>query len=157
MAIFTVHLPPESDRMKRLLGAAILKDSFSWGAFAYGPFWLMARRLWISALVVLLVLAGLWALVPLIDLPPLAALAATSLVGLFLGLEGQSLRRWRFARRGWSEEGVVAARSRDEAERRFFERLAAPPQRPARPPQATVSVTAPPGVIGLFPEPRTGG
>jgi Protein of unknown function (DUF2628) len=154
MAIYTIHLPPLEDRDERLQRLETIRDGFQRGAFVFGAFWLVWRRLWISAALLLLLIAALWGASTQYGLPLLLPLGGTFLLLLLLGLEGSSLRRWRLKRRGWQEAAVIAAGSPDEAARRFLEAaLAAPAAAAAATPAPSPPRVTPADVIGLFPEP----
>ena len=50
MNTYTAHLAPGR-------APVLLRDGFSWGAFFFGPFWLLAHRAWIPGAVALLLFA----------------------------------------------------------------------------------------------------
>jgi len=95
---------------------ALVPEGFAWLGFLFGPVWLAWHRLWLPALLVLAVGLALGALLP-------AGLAVPAELGLqfLVGAHGQDLRRWRLARRGYAEAGVVAARDRDAATARLID------------------------------------
>ena len=107
MRLYIIMNPPAGDDATALPMA--VKEGFSWPAFFFGPFWLLWHRLWPEAAGV-----GIAALATL-ALPPAAGLAASFLLALLLGLEGNALRRWALRRRGWREADIIAAASADEA------------------------------------------
>ncbi len=83
------------------------------------------------------------------------------LLHLLLGLEGNSLLRWRLARRRYRLVGVVSATALEPAERQFFARITQP-QTNASPLPNDIPPPPPPpvpvqhaDVIGVFPEPET--
>jgi Protein of unknown function (DUF2628) len=157
MAIYTVHLPPLEDASERILKAKLVPDGFSRWAMAFGGFWLVSKRLWISAFLFTGLVFSIWAVSYSAGLPLRVPAFLSLLLFLLLALEGSSLQRWRLKRRGWSEVGVISAPTQEEAERRFFE--ANPPALPASaPPSSKNAVPAQPqpsdrSVLGLFPEP----
>jgi hypothetical protein len=164
MAIYTVHLPPLADAGQRLAGAQFVKDGFVYAAFAGGPFWLAGKRLWLSALIAFLLIIAFWAVGFSLGLSLGVPIGLVLLLSIGIGLEGSSLRRWRFRRRGWSEAAIVSARTLEEAERRFFETALAEPTNAssgqAAPSPPTQSLAPQDGgggrggsVLGLFPEP----
>jgi hypothetical protein len=87
------------------------------------------------------------------------------LIALLVGIEGATLRRFKLARRGWKNIGVVSGDNLEDAERRFFdawlrrtsgarpEPSASPPGPPPAPPSPTPRTSPAPDIIGLFPEP----
>ena len=69
MRVWTVHLPPAAteegaaDR-RRPPEPVLVREAFSWGAFLFGPLWLLAHRLWLAALLWFVAAAALLMLVP---------------------------------------------------------------------------------------------
>lgn len=100
-------------------GTVFVRDGFSVVAFIVPLLWLLWHRLWIEALVLLAIAAGVAAASTFGGLAG-AEPFVSALVSLFVGLEGPDLRLRALARRGWREAGVVEAASRDEAEYRWF-------------------------------------
>jgi hypothetical protein len=115
MRVYSVHRPPvggtHTPPAAREAGPLLIREGFSWGAFFFGPLWLLAQRLWLAALawLVLVVLASL--------LSPWAGLGLQFL----LAAEARNLRRWTLARRGWREVGVVAAPDQAWATQRLLD------------------------------------
>jgi len=82
------------------------------------------------------------------------------LLGLLVGLEAGTLRRFALNRRGWKNLGVVSGDDLEDAERRFFDAWlrrtnssglhAVPASSPTAPRQRRPQG---PDIIGLFPEP----
>jgi predicted outer membrane lipoprotein len=108
--IFTAHTRADSPPV-------LVREGFSWGAFIFGPFWLLARRAWI---------AGVLALCASVAIAALAAEPVRSLLSLtlawVLGLTGQDLRRAALQRRGYLLAHVVAAADGDAALARLLAR-----------------------------------
>ncbi|MFT8245578.1 DUF2628 domain-containing protein [Roseomonas sp. BN140053] len=88
----------------------LVREGFAWWAFLLGPLWLLFKGLWLPLLAFLLLSAAIAFALPPALLPP-AGLA----LGLLLGFHGRDLERWRLARRGLPERGVVLARNEEEA------------------------------------------
>jgi hypothetical protein len=135
-----------------------LRERFSWGAFMFGPLWMIWRRLWLVLLIYVIVMALIAYGLSRFGISSQASFAVYFLVALLVGMEAATLRRWTLLRRGWRERGVVVADDLEMAERRFFdswtaEKSVPPPPPPPPPPYAPVSSA---GVIGLFPEPGAG-
>ncbi len=111
MRDWTVHVPPALDREGRPSRRApvLVREGFSWGAFLFGPFWLLARRLWLAALLWLVAAAAVALLAP--------ASAAVALPALqfLLGCHARDLRRRALARRGYAQAHVVAERDEERA------------------------------------------
>jgi hypothetical protein len=123
MQTYTVHEPPNppADRIDRADRLVFVKDGFSWAAALFGPFWLLVHRMW-WPLLGWVALAGSFQL-----LKQATALdqrwigLAGFALNLLVGLEGESLRRWTLARRGWRTLGAVTGKTLPECERRFFD------------------------------------
>jgi hypothetical protein len=157
MPTYTVHAPPLRN------GAAadpqrfvFVRDGFHFWAFLLSPLWLLYRRLWLVLLGYLLLSAAMEAAFYFLDLPEGTRIVIGLLVGLLIGLEAATLRRWTYGRRRWTVIGVVAGDDAEAAEQRFFAKWAerAPEQQRAAP----VVMSTPPhrsgnDIIGLFPEP----
>ncbi|MDB5384267.1 MAG: hypothetical protein JWO26_3899 [Rhodospirillales bacterium] len=107
MSLHAYTLHTGTDRAPPLL---LLREGFSWSAFALAPLWLLRHGLWIATLAYVVLAAAAIALVP--GLP--AFLVVTSL-NLLAGYEGRDLRRLRLARQGRPERAVVLAPDEDTA------------------------------------------
>jgi hypothetical protein len=165
MSVYTVHEPPlragaAAPDVERF---AFVRDGFSWWAFLFAPLWMLRHRMW-------LVLIGYVVIVGLIEIPVRLSGApafAASLIGILLGLlvgfEAGTLRRFTLNRRGWKNLGVVSGDDLEDAERRFFDAWlqqknspSGALHRPTPPPPPGAPIRRGPtgsGVIGLFPEP----
>ena len=173
MSVYTVHEPPS------LAGAAVtdverfafVRDGFSWWAFLFAPLWMLRHRMWPVLIGYVVIVGAIEIPVKLSGAPFLAANLIGILLGLLVGFEASTLRRFTLNRRGWKSLGVVSGDDLEDAERRFFEAwlLGSPRQgggqsaantaMAAVPPPAAAAIRgAPQGndVIGLFPEPGAG-
>lgn len=153
MQTFTVHLPDATRRDAATLEKAdFVPDGFSWAAFAFGEFWLVYRRLWIALALYLVVLAIVTGLGVALSLGSGPSLALAFLMHLFLGLEGNQIRRLALERAGRPAVEIVAARTLPEAEAKFFAEAAR--LRPAATGGGSLPPAArPTAVLGVFPEP----
>lgn len=121
--VFTVHEPPDApaDRIDRAEKLVFLKDGFTWSAFLFGPFWLIAKGEWIGLAFYVAAMAVLSALVNAGGDNAAWTMLASLALNIFLGFEASSLRRWSLDRKGFVEIGTVSGRNGAECERRFFE------------------------------------
>ena len=103
MKLYSAHLKADAEPL-------LVRESFSWGALLFGPFWLAAHRAWIAAAISLAAYILIAALLP----QPLR-LVLTVTLAVLLGLTGHDLRRWTAERRGYLLVHVVAARGAEEA------------------------------------------
>lgn len=151
MAVFTIHLRGDADDPAALERAVFVREGFAWGAFVFGPFWLIRHRAWRGLLVWFAVQAVLIALVAFAPLPRAAAYGLQALIALFMGFEGGQIRRGALTREGYRAAGVAAAEARADAERRFFAAHAAeiPAATAANAREAPRGAT--PAMVGMFP------
>lgn len=126
MATWTVHAP-EGD-----LGAAIAADrlvfareGFAWWALWLPFLWAPFHRLWLVSLGWLGVAASIQAIDVLVS--EVAGTVLSLAFALWFAAEAQDLRRWTLERRGWRLIGLASGADLDEAEARFFAKLAAGP------------------------------
>lgn len=103
MNAWTAHLKPGR-------APVLVKEAFSWGAFLFGPLWLLASGAWIPAALAIPLLA-----VELVLLPPFARVIVTFALMLLIGLLGRDLVRWSVERRGYVLCHVLAARDDETA------------------------------------------
>lgn len=161
MARYTVHVKGEGpDALAR---AVFVRDGFSFPAFAFGPFWLLAKGAWISALLAIALLIGIGILLGVLGIAPVFPLIST-LVSFLMALESGAILAWELGVKGHRFAGVISGDDRDVMERRFFEQalgegaapfpVASHFQGETTPPRAASGIP----VIGLFPSPsRPGG
>lgn len=99
--------------------AVFIRDRFAPFAFLLPVIWLAWHRLWIEtalALAAAVVLAAMATFPALDNIVPFLS----TLVSIFVGLEGNQLRIAALERRGWHQAGLIEAENLEEAELRFF-------------------------------------
>ena len=154
MRTFKVFLPDGAEPALAAERARFVRDGFSWPALLFGPFWLLARGLWLALII--------WILgAVLVSLAIRNGYLAGGAGGwlyflsvLFLGVEGRKLVAGAVERRGLVFADVIVAPNRSTAEEIFFNRWpfdAGPPPSSPPSPRANIAV-APTHVIGMFPE-----
>ena len=123
MATWTVHAP-EGD-----LGDAIAADrlvfareGFSWWALAVPFVWAPAHRLWLVFLGWLAITVSIEAVDHFVD-GTLALILSLAFV-VWFAAAANDLRRWTLERRGWRLVGLANGADLDEAEARFFAKVA---------------------------------
>ncbi len=152
MKLYSVHLK-EGD----LESAELVREGFYVFAFALPLFWMLYHRLWLPALVaVMLIAIGILQTAGSSEI----VLGAISLgIQLVVALNAADLRRWGLGLRGYDEAATVTGRNVQDAERRFFDEYGAlpgreemddPASRPA--PWGKPARTDP---LGVFPTPTT--
>jgi hypothetical protein len=162
MTTFTVHEPPprRNEEAASLDRFAFVRDGFYFWAFLLGPLWMFWHRMWLVLVLYLVATVALQAALWALGVSAVVKFVVGLLIALLVGFEAGSLRR--FTLRRWIERGIVVGPTREDAERRFFDRWDGPPMEaaPMQPPAPTSpSPSAPvpssgPDVIGLFPEPQ---
>ena len=165
MSVYTVHEPPlragaDAPDVERF---AFVRDGFSWWAFLFAPLWMLRHRMWLVLIGYVVVAAVIEIPVRLSGAPDFAASLIGILLGLLVGFEAGTLRRFTLNRGGWKNLGVVSGDDLEDAERRFFDawlrRTNSPSNGPYAPmpgPAAAASIRRGPlasDVLGLFPEP----
>jgi hypothetical protein len=156
MTVYNVLAPPirDGEAAADPLGYGLVKEGFCWPALIIPGLWLLFRRMW---LVFLLYLAVVVAVIAIGNLSGIVL----PLAHLFLGLEGNNLRRWTLERRGYALAGIAEGRNRDEADIRFFADwpdvvpTAATTGNDVKPAPAAPSPENG-GIVGLFPAPGGG-
>src|SRR5580658_7568603 len=123
MSVYTVHEPPlragaSASDVERF---AFVRDGFSWWVFLFAPLWMLRHRMWLVLIGYVVVAAAIEIPVRLSGAPAIAASLIGILLGLLVGLEASTLRRFTLNRRGWKTLGVVSGDDLEDAERRFFD------------------------------------
>jgi hypothetical protein len=123
MISFTVHERPDppADRIDRAAGVIFVRDGFSWSAALFTPLWMLAHRLWWPLLAYVVAAGVLELLRQVVTIDTGWLTLATLALGLLIGFEAATLRRWSLARRGWTTLGSVSGRNAQDCERRFFD------------------------------------
>ena len=116
MAIYSVHSRPGAPAEDSIF----VKEGFAWAAFFFTLLWALWHRMWIVAAVAFSATAAIVAAVSWLAQGDLPVNLASLAVSFILGFEGNDLRRWSLARRGYREIAMAAGRDLDEAELRFF-------------------------------------
>jgi hypothetical protein len=152
MTIYAVHCPA-GDGEAAFERMSVLKLGFSWGAFVFGPLWLLAHRLWRPLGVFILAAALVGFAEAQGALGGGAATALYLLSALYFGFEGRALEGAALARRGRPLADIVCATDISGAEAGFLSRaLALQPLRGAPPAHMPPPPSTTPQVLGLFPE-----
>ena len=102
MNIYTAHLRHDSLPV-------LVREGWSWGAAVFGPLWLLVKRAWIPAIVLLAATLAAAAAAP--RLSGVMAIGFAVLAGFL----GQDAVRWSLARRGYTMLEIIAARDEDSA------------------------------------------
>lgn len=121
MLTFTAHRKAEVlSHDEAADGVIFVKDGFSWPAFLVPFVWLIWHRLWRALGGYILAVAGLAGVGYLAGLPEGLGTSLGLLLNLYMGLEGNNLRRKALARRGYQEVADIVAGDGEEAAWRFL-------------------------------------
>jgi len=158
MPVFTVHMPFVGAGQKGAADQSVfVRDGFHFWAFVFGPLWMLWHRLWLAAIVYLVVIVGLEFALSHLHVDRGTRWLVMAIIAFLVGFEATSLWRWARSRGRWREVGVVVASNRENAERRFFDHWTGETAERAEPAafRGTATTTpAPHGdIIGLFPRP----
>lgn len=155
---FTVHVPPPKAGRDEAVATEFVAEVFSWVAFLLPWLWFLWHRMWLATVGYVVLMAAILSAALLAGLSSTEYLAVALAFNLLVGLEATNIRRRKLRWLGYEEAGVVVARNREEAERRWFtEQAAATPSLPAAPDRSVAAATsaapaAATGIIGLFPD-----
>jgi hypothetical protein len=119
MRVYTVHLRPSAE----LPGsdAVLVKEGFCWPAFFVGILWALWHRMWLTAILFVLVLFAIDVATQLLALDPPTSGVLSLAAALLIGCGANDLRRRSLSRRGYHDAGIVAATTEDAAARRWFD------------------------------------
>lgn len=116
MKIFTVHIKPGDSGA----GAVFVPEGFSIWAFLFQPFWALYHRLWLVAVLMVLVALGLEVLAVRMQLSETQAWLLQFLLAVLIGAEARDFWRWTLTRRGYETRAALAGDDEEEAEIRYF-------------------------------------
>ncbi len=163
MSVYTVHQPPlrKGETAPDPERFVFVRDGFYFWAFVLTPIWILRYRLWLVLLLYVLLSVTIGYGLSRLGAPGVVKFLVTALLGLLIGFEAATLRRWTYQRRKWKTLGIVVGDDHESAERRFFsawveaQEAERPAPVPERLPTVPVRRGPPTGsdVIGLFPEP----
>jgi hypothetical protein len=119
MRVYTVHYRPDAALSER--DAVLVKEGFCWPAFFAGILWALWHRMWLTALVFLLIAVVVEAVAELAGLDPLSGATLSLAIALLIGWSANDLRRRALVRRGYDMSGIVAATGEDAAARRWYD------------------------------------
>jgi hypothetical protein len=162
MPVYTVHEPPlrdDDDALAHTARFRFVRDGFHVWAFVLAPFWMLRHRLWLELIAYLLIVGGAIFALRRLGIEESAGFWVALILAVFIGMEASSLLRWKLARRGFEQVGIVVGDNLEDAERRFFDAWTGEPRRPATAAPAPPSPFGPPparssDIVGLFPQPQ---
>jgi len=162
MPVYTVHEPPrrDDDALGHAMRFRFVRDGFHFWAFLLASLWMLRHRLWIELIAYALIVAGAAFVLRRLGIDEIAGFWVALFLAVLVGMEASSLVRWKLARRGFEQVGIVVGDDLEEAERRFFDGWDDEPAPPATVAPAGPSPFGPPParaageIVGLFPQPQ---
>ncbi|MEM8876320.1 MAG: DUF2628 domain-containing protein [Pseudomonadota bacterium] len=165
MKVYTAHsrTAPTGDPARDTDGLVFVKDGFSiWAALFPLP-WFLINLMWIPLLVYLALSIGFSVLAQSLGFSDSTVFLIALVLGLLIGFEANTIRRWSLSSKGYRLVGIGSGSTREECERRVYEKLVAAAARPistgpgpglegADTASPRLSVSQAP-IVGLFPEP----
>ncbi len=151
MGIYAIHAPEPVQGSHGLEQVRAVKSGFSPGALILGPFWLLARGLWLALIGYVVAAAIIVVLASSEILSSGAAFALFALGALYLGFAGHALRADALSRAGRPVADVLLEDGAARAERAYLVSAIA---RSSAATAARTGVTqrGDPGIVGLFPQ-----
>lgn len=99
----------------------MVKEGFNWPAAIFTVFWALWSGLWLVALIIFLVSAGLQVALELTGADQTVQVVAGLGLSLLIGFCANDWRRAKLSRRGYRLQGIIAAENMDSARRRWFD------------------------------------
>ena len=117
MASYLVLTPP--DNRPDPMAIRFVRDGFSWAALVVPVLWMLSHRMWLFAIVLIAVEAGVGVAIEMTGAAGAGTLVALSLA-LLIALESGQIRAWHLMSKGWTVTDIVVADHLDTAEEIFF-------------------------------------
>ncbi|MBS40724.1 MAG: hypothetical protein CMM83_03220 [Rhodospirillales bacterium] len=114
MKIFLVHTRLGHD-------PKVVRDGFSLTAFIFTGFWALWNRMWFLTIIIFLGWAVLWGFYRFLGLSNDCLFIAFIALSTFIGFGANEWVSLNFLRKGYTLSGIVAARHRDAALRRWYD------------------------------------
>lgn len=122
MKIYSVHVNPRSE--KPLEDAVFVPEGFSIAAFIFNVFWALYHRLWLVALLFLVLMVASTLTGKLLGLHPSSQFVLDLGTRLLLGMIAYDSWRASLERKGWITTDIIVAGNLLEATHRFYDRHA---------------------------------
>jgi hypothetical protein len=170
MKVYTAHsrTPLSGDPARDTDALVFVKDGFSlWAAILPLP-WFLVNRMWLPVLGYLALSIGLSFLTRSLGLSDGAVFPVVLAIGLLIGFEANALRRWSLSRKGYSIVAIGSGATREDCERRVYDKIVAAASEPTLSRRIGTSDDATSGtpgvspsqgsrsIVGLFPGPASG-
>lgn len=117
--IFNVYEKPEAAEPTERV--ELVREGFSFFAFALNIFWLIFNRMWWVLLGYVAVAVVLAVGAQMLHLSEVSVMLLQMWLNLLLAFHAYDLQGWVLKRRGYRLAGVLVAQSELEAQRRYYE------------------------------------
>lgn len=117
--IFNVYEKPEAAEPTERV--ALLREGFSFWAFALNILWLLGQRLWLLSGLYFLAIMAINIAVKQLGLSEISLMMLQLWLQLMLGLHAYDAQGWLLKRRGYRFAGVIVAPDDIAAERRYYD------------------------------------
>jgi Protein of unknown function (DUF2628) len=117
--IFNVYEKPEAAEPTERV--ELVREGFSFFAFALNFFWLIFNRLWWVLLGYVVVLVGVMGAAEMLHVSETSRMLAQVAMNLLLGFHAYDLQGWVLKRRGYRLGGVLVGESELAVQRRYYE------------------------------------
>ena len=104
-----------------------VRDGFHVWAFVLAPFWMLRHRLWLELIAYLLIVGGAIFALRRLGIEESAGFWVALILAVFIGMEASSLLRWKLARRGFENLGVVVGNKESMPAAYWFSNTSAGP------------------------------
>ena len=117
---YAAYVDPSS--LERDRAVAMVKQGMSWPAFFFSVLWALRHRMWRTAAILLLAIAGLDRALTVLGADEVASGIAGLGLAAYIGLSANDWRGRALERRGMRLAAIVAASDAERAAQRWFER-----------------------------------
>lgn len=117
--IFNVYEKPEAAEPTERV--ALLREGFSFWAFALNILWLLGQRQWLLSGLYFLAIMAINIAVKQLGLSEMSLMMLQLWLQLMLGLHAYDAQGWLLKRRGYRFAGVIVAADDIAAERRYYD------------------------------------
>ena len=117
---YAAYVDPSS--LERDRAVAMVKQGMSWPAFFFSVLWALRHRMWWTAAILLLAIAGLDRALAVLGADEIASGIAGLGLAAYIGLSANDWRGRALERRGMRLAAIVAASDAERAVQRWFER-----------------------------------
>jgi hypothetical protein len=160
MRFWTVYEPRHpASAGERVDNTLFIKDGFSWPGLFFALPWLLIQKLWLGTLIFVLIAVAAGLIGMFLPLEDSSGMLLALLASLFVGFEGNDMRRRKLHKKGFVQAGSVIAKTRIEAEEIFFAERGVPAVPVTAASRRRTALSTGDDALGFFPHPtpRHGG